>query len=239
MHSETTSINDGRRLSINEWSEDNRPRERLLSAGAAALSNAELLAILIHSGTPKQNAVELMQEVLHTCGDSLDRLGSMSYEQLLAFKGIGPAKAVTILAACEFGRRRMKKDQSEKEVMDSSDKIYEDLLKGHFWDLTDEECWVVLLNQSLRLIDMEMVGKGGLTSVSADIRKILKMAIQKNATAIVLAHNHPSGNIKPSKEDDATTHNLKEACKVMSIRLIDHLIVGGERYYSYADEKRI
>jgi len=227
------------RPSINEWSEDCRPRERLLSAGPRSLSDAELLAILIHSGTPKQNAVELMQDVLYFCDGSLDKLGNMSFDQLTAFKGIGPAKAVTILAACEFGRRRMKKDCAEKEVLDSSEKIYEDLLKGRFWDLTDEECWVVLLNQSLHFISMEMVGKGGLTSVSADIRKIMKIAIEKNATAIVLAHNHPSGNLKPSEEDDCTTHNLVEACKVMSMRMLDHLIIAGNGYYSYAEEGRV
>ncbi|MDD4759967.1 MAG: DNA repair protein RadC [Bacteroidaceae bacterium] len=227
------------RPSINEWSEDSRPRERLLSAGARSLSDAELLAILIHSGTPKQNAVELMQEVLHSCDESLDNLGSMSFEQLMKFNGIGPAKAVTILAACEFGRRRMKKDCVEKEVLDSSKKIYEDLLKGRFWDLTDEECWILLLNQSLHFISMEMVGKGGLTSVSADIRKIMRIAIEKNATAVVLAHNHPSGNLNPSREDDCTTHNLVEACKVMNIRMLDHLIVAGNRYYSYAEDGRL
>ena len=228
-----------RRLSINEWSEDCRPRERLLKVGARSLSDAELLAILIHSGTPSQNAVELMQGVLRTCDGSLDKLGGLSFEQLVSFKGIGPAKAVTIMAACEFGRRRMKKDDAAKETMDSSKKIFEGLLKSRFWDLSDEECWVVLFNQSLHAVGMEMVGKGGLTSVSADIRKVMKIAIEKNATALVLAHNHPSGSLRPSVEDDKTTLNLKEACKVMSIRMLDHLIVAGEHYYSYADEGRI
>ena len=228
-----------KRLAINEWSEDSRPRERLLTIGATALTNAELLAILIHTGTPSQNAVEIMQDVLDACNGSLDKLGKMSYEDLTAFKGIGQAKAVTIMAACEFGRRRMKKAADKEYTFDSSEKLFGELLKPLFWDLSEEECRVVLLNQSLRLISVELVGIGGLTFVSADIRKILKLALQKNATTIVLAHNHPSGSVKPGREDDSLTRQLQEACKIMNIRLLDHLILGGNRYYSYADEGRL
>ncbi len=228
-----------KRLAINEWNEDCRPRERLLTVGAAALSNAELLAILIHTGTPSQNAVEMMQGVLDACGGSLDRLGKMSFEDLTAFKGIGLAKAVTIMAACEFGRRRMKKPTVKDSAFDTSQKLFDELLKPLFWDLTEEECRVVLLNQSLRLISVELIGIGGLTFVSADIRKVLKLALQKNATAIVLAHNHPSGAVRPGREDDNLTRSLQEACRIMNIRLLDHLVVGGDRYYSYADEGRL
>ena len=228
-----------RRVSINEWSEDSRPRERCLSLGASALSNAELLAILIHSGTPSQNAVELMREVLASCDDSLDKLGELTYDQLTAFKGIGQAKAVTLMAACEFGRRRMVKDARPKSKLDNSDKVFHTCLKSLFWDKTEEECWVVLLNQSLHFISKECIGTGGLTSVSADIRKVLKLALLKNATAIVLAHNHPSGSLKPGAVDDTTTRNLGEACRVMNIRLLDHLIVHGDRYYSYAEQGRL
>ncbi len=228
-----------RRVSIHEWSEDSRPRERLLSAGPAALSNAELLAILIHSGTPSQNAVELMREVLASCDDSLDKLGEMTYDQLTAFKGIGQAKAVTIMAACEFGRRRMVKDARPKEKLDTSEKVFQACLKSVFWDKTEEECWVVLLNQSLHFISKECIGTGGLTSVSADIRKVLKLVLLKNATALVLAHNHPSSSLRPGTVDDTTTRNLNDACRVMNIRLLDHLIVHGDRYYSYAEEGRL
>ena len=213
-----------RRASINEWSEDSRPRERCLSLGASALSNAELLAILIHSGTPSQNAVELMREVLASCDDSLDKLGELTYDQLTAFKGIGQAKAVTLMAACEFGRRRMVKDARPKAKLDNSDKVFHTCLKSLFWDKTEEECWVVLLNQSLHFISKECIGTGGLTSVSADIRKVLK---------------HPSGSLKPGAVDDTTTRNLGEACRVMNIRLLDHLIVHGDRYYSYAEQGRL
>jgi DNA repair protein RadC len=228
-----------KRLSICDWDKDSRPRERLLNVGAAALTNAELLAILIHTGTPSQNAVEIMQTVLDACGGSLDKLDAMNYADLTAFKGIGPAKAVTIMAACEFGRRRMKKETVAKSCLDTSDKIFEEVLKPKFWDLTEEQCWVVLLSQRLHLISVDMIGIGGLTFVSADIRKILKMALQKNATAIVLAHNHPSGATRPGKDDDNLTHNLQEACKVMNIRLLDHIVVGGGSYYSYADNGRL
>ncbi len=228
-----------RRLSINEWREDSRPRERLLSVGAASLSNAELLAILIHTGTASKNAVEMMQEVLNACEGSLDKLGTMTYDELISFDGIGPAKAVTIMAACEFGRRRMTKDTVKKIRMDSSETVFQELLRARFWDHTEEECCVVLLNQGLYLISVELVGKGGLTSVSADIRKIMKMAILKNATALILAHNHPSGSLKPGRDDDQTTSRLKEACKMMDIRLLDHLIVNGNSYYSYMDEGKL
>lgn len=224
---------------IHDWSEDSRPRERLLSVGAGALTNAELLAILIHSGTPQLNAVELMQGVLDSCDNSLDKLGTLTYESLTSFKGIGPAKAITILAACEFGRRRMRKDNVNTLTLDNSRTIFEELLKSHFWDMTEEECWLVMLNQSLRLIGMEQIGKGGLTAVNADIRTILRTALQKNATAIVLAHNHPSGRLKPSGVDDKTTFNLREASQLMSIRLLDHIIVHGDQYYSYAEEGRL
>ena len=239
MQDGNKEIIDNHKLSINEWNEESRPRERLLHLGPEALTDAELLAILIHSGTPRQDAVSLMTEVLHACNDNLDRLGEMTYEQLVSFNGIGPAKAVTLMAACEFGRRRMKKTDVAKLKLDSSGKIFEALLKQKFWDKTEEECWVVILSQSLRLISMELVGKGGLTSVSADIRKIMKLAVQKDAAALVLAHNHPSGSLQPGQADDRTTHNLKSACEVMDIRLLDHLVVNGEHYFSYAESGRL
>ena len=143
------------------------------------------------------------------------------------------------MAACEFGRRRMVKDARPKAKLDNSDKVFHTCLKSLFWDKTEEECWAVLLNQSLHFISKECIGTGGLTSVSADIRKVLKLALLKNATAIVLAHNHPSGSLKPGAVDDTTTRNLGEACRVMNIRLLDHLIVHGDRYYSYAEQGRL
>jgi DNA repair protein RadC len=224
---------------ISSWSEDARPRERLLALGARALTNAELLALLIHSGTPSQNAVELMSSVLEKCDGSLIRLGEMSYKELTEFKGIGQAKAVTILAACEFGRRRLDADNVERKVLDSSKIIFYDVLRSELVNKPEEHCWVVLLDQGLHLISKECIGKGGITAVSADIRVVLRLALQKNAVNIVLAHNHPSGSLKPSREDDRTTRNLADACKIMNIRLLDHIIVGGNRYYSYAEEGKL
>lgn len=225
--------------SINQWSEDCRPRERLLSVGPRALSNAELLAILIHSGTASQNAVDLMRSVLGKCEGSLEKLGHMTYDELTSFKGIGPAKAITLMAACEFGRRRMEVDHVERLCLDSSEKIFHAVLRPVFWSLQEEQCWAVLLDQSLHLLSKECIGKGGITAVSADIRKVLKLALQKNAVNVILAHNHPSGSLKPSKEDDHTTRSLSDACKIMNIRFLDHIIVSGNRYYSYAEEGRI
>ncbi|MBQ8098069.1 MAG: DNA repair protein RadC [Bacteroidaceae bacterium] len=225
--------------SITQWREDERPRERLLALGPSALTNAELLAILIHTGSETSNAVELMAKVLHACGNSLDTLGEISYEKLTSFKGIGQAKAVSIMAACELGRRRMKKDNTGKISLENSGMIYERVLKPLFWDLTEEECHVVLLTTSLTLISTELVGKGGLTAVNTDIRKILRMALEKNATALVLAHNHPSGRLVPSKEDDRLTQSLLKACDIMDIKMLDHLIVHGEDYYSYAEDGRL
>ena len=227
------------RKSINEWSEDSRPRERLLAVGARALSNSELLAILIHSGTASQNAVELMRSVLDSCDGSLENLGHMSYEELTSFKGIGPAKAITILAACEFGRRRMQIDNVERIRLDSSEKIFNDVLRPIFWNLQEEQCWTILLDQGLHLISKDCIGKGGITAVSADIRSILKLALLRNAVGIILSHNHPSGSLKPSKEDDGLTRSLNDACKIMNIRFLDHIIVHGNRYYSYNEEERI
>jgi len=228
-----------KRLSINEWCEDSRPRERLLKNGASALSNAELLAILIQSGTPQQDAVQLMNHVLLDCDNSLDKLGKMSFEQLTSYNGIGPAKAVTIMAACEFGRRRMKKDSQVYKRMDNSELVFQEILKPLFWDLSEEECYVVLFNQGLRLISTELIGRGGWTAVNVDLRKVIKTAIMKNATALILAHNHPSGSIRPGKADDDTTRNLKNACEIMNIKMLDHIVVGGEKYYSYAESGRL
>lgn len=227
-----------RRPSICEWSEDSRPRERLISVGAKALTNAELLAILIHSGSVEKDAVALMKEVMASVDDSLERLGRLTYDDLLRFKGIGPAKAVTLLAACEFGRRRMVAPVTPQMRFDNSSVIFNQLLKDTFWDLTDEECWVILLNQRLHLISKECIGKGGLTSVTADIRKIMKCALLKNSTAMVFAHNHPSGSVVPGKDDDMTTQRLYDACRTMGIKLLDHIVVAGNSYYSYMEEGR-
>lgn len=227
------------KISINLWSEDSRPRERLLSLGAQALSNAELLAILVHSGSTSQNAVELTQSILNRCGGSLERLGQMSFEELTAFSGIGPAKAVTLMAAFELGRRRMQSENLERLKLDSSKKIFDSVLRSLFWDLPEEQCWALYLNQSLHFLAKECVGKGGITSVSADVRTVLKQALLKGAVAVVLAHNHPSGAVNPSRIDDQTTQSLAEGCRILNLRFLDHIIVYNNAYYSYAEQGRL
>lgn len=225
--------------SINLWSEDSRPRERLLSLGAPSLSNAELLAILVHSGSTSQNAVELTQSILNHCGGSLERLGQMSFEELTAFSGIGPAKAITLMAAFELGRRRMQSENLERLKLDSSKKIFNAVLRSLFLDLPEEQCWALYLNQSLHFLSKECIGKGGITSVTADVRTVLKQALLKGAVAVVLAHNHPSGSVNPSRIDDQTTQSLSEGCRILNLRFLDHIIVYNNAYYSYAEQGRL
>ena len=184
------------KLTINRWAEEDRPREKMMSKGAQALTNAELLAILIGSGSDEDSAVSLMQKVLSTYGDSLDRVGRLSTEELCRFKGIGPAKAITILAACELGRRRAV-EQPERRQIRSAAQVY-DYFYPFMRDLAVEECHVLLLNQSSTVIDSVRIGMGGLTETVVDVRLILREALLKRATSIILCHNHPRGALGPA-----------------------------------------
>lgn len=226
------------KLNINQWAEEDRPREKMMLHGPGALSNAELLAILIGSGNTEDSAVELMRKVLDDCRNSLSELGKRSVDDLCAYKGIGPAKAITILAASELGKRRKDEGLSERLRVRCSQDIF---LYFHplMCDLPVEECWVMLLNQASRLIDALRISQGGLASTQVDVRCILREALLKRATALVLCHNHPSGNTRPSTDDDRLTQALSQAAKVMNIRMLDHLIVSDGGYYSYADEGRL
>ena len=225
------------KLTINRWAEEDRPREKMISKGAQALTNAELLAILIGSGNDEDSAVALMQKVLAAYDNSLDRVGRLSIDELCRFKGIGPAKAVTILAACELGRRRAV-EQPESRVVRSAVQVYE-----YFYpmmrDLAVEECHVLLLNQSARIIDSVRIGMGGLTETVVDVRIILREALLKRATSLILCHNHPSGNLRPSGHDDRLTRQVQEAARVLNLTLADHVIFTDHGYYSYADEGRL
>ena len=223
------------KLSITELNAEDRPREKLEAQGAATLSKAELLAILIGSGNIEENAVQLMQRVMNDCGDSLATLGNMSISELCRYKGLGKAKAISVLAACELAGRRMKENFDSKPRFTSSADIYEYLI-GQLKFTQVEECHVLLLNQSLRLIATKLISRGGITGTVVDIRLILKEALLCGATQLVLCHNDPSGNPKPSLEDNRLTQKLKQAAAVMDIRLIDHLVVTGGGYYSYQDE---
>ena len=225
------------KLSINRWAEEDRPREKMMNKGAQALTNAELLAILIGSGSGDDSAVSLMQKVLASYGDSLDRVGRLSVEELCHFKGIGPAKAITILAACELGRRRAV-EQPERRQVRSAAQVY-DYFYPLMRDLPVEEFHVLLLNQSATIIDSVRIGVGGLTETVVDVRVILREALLKRATALILCHNHPSGNLRPSTHDDRLTRQVQEAARLLNLSLADHVIFTDNGYYSYADEGRL
>lgn len=226
------------KLSINKWAEEDRPREKMMMHGVSALSNAELLAILIGSGSKDESAVELMRKILDSYDNSLNRIGKCSVEDLCRFKGIGPAKAITILAASELGKRRKDEKTEDRKQMRCSEDIYK-YFHPIMCDLPIEECWVMLLNQASKVIDIIKISQGGLASTQVDVRCVLREALLKRATSIILSHNHPSGNIRPSTDDDHLTQALFQAAKVMNIRMLDHVIISDGKYYSYADEGRI
>ncbi len=223
------------RLSIKDWPLDERPREKALKNGITTLSNSELMAMLIGSGTPDESAVELMRKVLASCNDSIARLSRLTVDDLCLFKGIGPAKALTIVAACELWKRREGDDISRTAYIKSSADLFR-YFHPKLCDLNVEQCHVLLLNSKNGVIDSALIGSGGLTATMVDIRLVMREALMKRATAIALCHNHPSGNTQPSRDDNELTKNLRDACRVMSIRFLDHIIVAGDRYYSYNDE---
>ena len=227
-----------KRLSIKEWPEDERPREKVLRNGVASLSKSELLAILIGSGNADESAVELMKKVLASCNDSIAELSKLSVDDLCLFKGIGPAKAITIIAACELWKRRKADDGEEAVIIRSSRTVY-DYFYPLMCDLTTEECHAMLLNNANKVIDRVKVGSGGYTATTVDIRCVMREALLKRATAMILCHNHPSGSLKPSAEDDRLTKNISSACSVMNIRFLDHIIFTDRRFFSYKDEGRL
>lgn len=220
---------------ITSWNEEDKPREKLQLKGKANLKDAELLAILIGSGTPKVTAVELCTEILKYVHNDLSQLGKLSIEDLTKFKGIGEAKAISIVAAMELGRRRQAENLNEIKQMQSSKDIYNVLL-ADLSDLNYEEFWVLYLNNRNKIIGKEKLSSGGLTGTVVDVRLLFKNALHRLATAIVLAHNHPSGNLKPSQADIALTNKIKEAGRLLDIQLLDHLIIADTGFYSFADE---
>ena len=220
------------KLNINQWAEEDRPRERFVQLGASALSKAELLAILIGSGSPKESAVDLMKRVLKDCDDNLNTLGKMSLQELMDYNGIGEAKAVTILAACELGKRRQGEAAMHREQITSAQDIYE-CLHPKMQDLDVEEFWVLLMNQHYRLIKKVKISHGGITETSVDIRIIFKEAVLANATILAVCHNHPSGNLTPSRADEELTKSIQRACELMRIHFMDHVIVTDGQYYSF------
>lgn len=226
------------RLTIAQWSEDDQPREKLRDKGPQALSNAELLAILIGSGSPGVSAVELMQDILADCHNNLNTLGKMTIRQLCEYKGIGEAKAITILAACELGKRRQKENPEERPDLGTATRIYNHM-HPVLQDSDVEEFWLLLMNQNHRLIKEMRISHGGITEVAVDIRIIMREAVLNNATILAVCHNHPSGNLRPSQADNSLTTSLKKACDLMRIRLLDHVIITDGSYYSYHEEGQL
>jgi len=227
-----------KRLILKNWAEEDRPREKMMLNGPKALTNAELLAILIHTGSQEDSAVALTRKILSAHGNSLSELGKLSVDELCSFKGIGEAKAVSILAACELGRRRKEEKPLHRLKVRSSQDVY-DYFYPLLADLSTEQCHVLYVNQAANVLESVCIGKGGLTETSVDIRCILREAMVKRATALALCHNHPSGNLHPSMQDDKLTAKLREACRMVNLLLMDHVIFTDNGYYSYADQGRL
>ena len=226
------------RLTIKRLAKEDRPREKLLLKGRSALSEAELIAILIGSGNKEQTAVELSQYILSQCGNDLFSLSRLSVKDLQKFKGIGEAKAISIIAALEIGRRRKEAEPTKRIKIVSSKDAYR-LLQGDFMDLNHEELWLILLRRNNEVIKKEMLSKGGISGTVVDTKIIFKRALEETASGLILAHNHPSGNLKPSQEDINLTKRLKEAGKSLDISILDHLIITDENFFSFADESML
>lgn len=225
-------------LTIANWSPDDQPREKLRDKGADALSNAELLAILVGSGYPGVSAVELMQQILSDCKNNLNTLGKMSIRDLMQYKGVGEAKAITILAACELGKRRQMETPEQRPELSTATRVYNEM-HPLLQDLDVEQFWALYLNQHFRLIKKVRIAHGGISEVSVDLRIVMREAVLCNATVIVVCHNHPSGSLSPSKADDALTQSLKSACAVMRLHFMDHVIITDGEYYSYHELGRL
>lgn len=221
-------------ISIKNWSEDDRPREKLLNKGRSILSDAELVAILIGSGSREESAVGLSKRILAEAQNNLSELGKLSIKDLMKFKGIGEAKAVTIAAALELGRRRGSTEAlSRKRIKTAKDAFH--IMQPIIGDLPHEEFWILFLNNSNKVLRTEQISKGGLTGTLVDVRMVLKMALELNAVAMVLAHNHPSGVLKPSQADKRLTSKLDTAASSLDIKVLDHIIVTEKQYFSFAD----
>jgi len=228
---------DGR-LRIKEWAAEDRPREKLLLKGAASLSDAELLAILISSGSKEETVVQLSQRILNSVSNNLNALGKLSVKELMTFRGIGEARAVAVVAAMELGRRKRDAEPLERSVIRSSRDVYE-LFYPQLCDLPYEELWVALVSRAAKVIEQVKIGQGGAGMIHVDIQIIMKAAINSLCAGIALCHNHPSGNTNPSQEDDKLTFRLIEAAKLFNIKILDHVILCDNNYYSYADEGRL
>jgi DNA repair protein RadC len=225
-------------ITIKSWAEEDRPREKLLNKGRQSLTDAELIALLIRSGSKKETAVDLSKRILKKSGNNLNALAKLTVNDLIKFKGIGEAKAISIIAALEVGRRRKEGEKTKREKITLSNDAYE-LMKPIFIDLPHEEFWILLLSRSNHVIKKELISRGGIAGTVVDAKIIFKSAIENLANAIILCHNHPSGNTRPSDADIKLTKNLKEAGMLLDILVLDHVIVTDNGYYSFADNGMI
>ena len=223
---------------IKNWSQDDQPREKLLYKGKSVLSDAELVAILIGSGNRDESAVALCKRILSTVDNNLNELGKLSVKQLIEFKGIGEAKAITIVAALELGRRRRGEEALEKLKVSSSRSVYE-LMQPIIGELEHEEFWIIYLNNSNKVIQKNQLSKGGITGTLVDVRLALKQALELNAIGIILCHNHPSGTLNPSEADKQLTSKFKVAASSLDINVLDHLIITENAYFSFADQDEL
>ena len=231
-------MTDPGKAPIKNWSKDDRPREKLLLKGTAALSNAELIAILIGSGNTRESAVELSQRILLSAHGNLIELSKMTVSELQKFKGIGAAKAVSIVAALEIGKRRRRSEVPDKTQITKSSHAFE-ILQEQLADSNYEQFVIILLNRANQVIRTLSISNGGISGTIVDPKKVFKMALEANASSIILGHNHPSGQVIPSDADIALTRKLKDAGALLELPVLDHLIIGDEKYYSFADEGRI
>jgi len=229
---------DKRRQSIKNWSEDDRPREKMMLKGKASLSDAELIAILIASGTKDESAVDLSKRILKSVNNNLIELSKLNVNDLKKFKGICQAKAITIVSALELGNRRRGAEVIDRKTIKSSRDAFE-LLQMHISDPNYENFFIILLNQAMKIIKTVNISEGGVTVTIVDPKKVFKHAIENNATSIILSHNHPSGNTKPSEQDRRLTNRLKQGGDLLEIRMLDHIIIGMESYFSFADNGEI
>jgi DNA repair protein RadC len=220
------------KLNIKQWAEEDRPREKMAKLGTEALSDAELLAILIGKGSAKEDAVSLMKRILADCNNNLNTLGKKTIHELCTYNGVGEAKAISILAACELGKRRQMESPEERPDLGTATRIY-NYMHPKMQDLDVEEFWILLMNQNYRLIKKVRISHGGITETAVDIRIIMREAVLANATILAACHNHPSGNLSPSSADNEVTRSVKKACEVMRIHFLDHVIITDGAYYSY------
>ena len=225
------------KLNINQWAKEDRPCEKLMRLGPSALTDAELLAILVGSGSTKEDAVSLMKRILADCNNNLNTLGKLTIRELCHYNGVGEAKAITILAACELGKRRQMEKPEERPDLGTATRIYNHM-HPKLQDSDVEEFWLLLMNQNHRLIKEMRISHGGITEVAVDIRIIMREAVLSNATILAVCHNHPSGSLRPSQADNDLTASLKKACDLMRIRFLDHVIITDGAYYSYHEEGR-